>query len=494
MIQRALWFSSSTTKSNRQNVLMSTDDLFHKINSGNKSLYIFDASWHMPAANRDGKAEFIQHRIPGNTYFFDIDRLADINTDLPHTFPNKDIFQNYINNDIQLVNNSEVVVYDSVGMFSAARCWYMFKYFGHPNVKMLDGGLTKWISENKPIVSGDEAHHFNDTNNNIFQASDHLDSSTSIVPLIDMDPNNTKSSSSDMNQFTILDARSSDRFYAKVSEPRAGIRSGHIPGSNNIPFNTLLKNPSDMDSFLEDEELLKLFHDAGIDLSNDSKPIVTTCGSGVTACVIIAAMEILGRTNKVRLFDDSWTGYGGSDFEVSIKNKKLIDKLFAKCDIRVGEMLKVTPVFGSDKLYCEEIDVGEEKPRQVVSGIAPYYTPEELVGKKVLVVCNIKKNKIRKVDSFGMILCAEDTESGIVEIVEPPSHVKNGEQIFLIGEFEKDITTANQMKKRKIFENVVTHLKSNDNCIATFDDIPLIVGNDKNNICMVKNVRNGWIK
>ncbi len=479
-------FSSLNFSTNRQNVLVSTNEVLNKIHQKSDKLFILDASWHMPATKRDAKEEFLQCHIPGNTFFFDIDCVADTSSNLPHTFPKTEIFQEYVNS-ISLPFDSEIIVYDSVGMFSAARCWYIFKHFGHPNVKMLDGGLKQWIVEDKPVVSGENIIPVVNNDNELFHASSC--NSQNIVALHDMNPNDIH------NDFKIIDARSSARFYGKVEEPRAGVRSGHIPGSFNVPFNTLLKDSEAMDSFKSDEDLFKAFKDINIDLSDTSQPIVTTCGSGVTACVIIAAMEILGRNTGVRLFDDSWTGYGSSDFEISNKNEKLLE-LFSKCDIRVGEILEVSPVPSSNTLYCQQIDVGEDAPRQIVSGIATYYVPEELVGKKVLVLCNLKKAKLAKVESFGMILCAKGNDcNDTVEIVEPVYGVKNGERVSL---FDCNITdlgkpaTANQMKKKKIFESVRQYLQTNNECTATFDDIPLIVGSD-NLVCKANNIKFGSI-
>jgi thiosulfate/3-mercaptopyruvate sulfurtransferase len=478
--------STSSSASNRRNVLVSTSELLSKISQKNDKLFILDASWHMPKSERDGKDEFLECHIPGNTFFFDIDRIADKSSNLPHTFPKAEVFQEYVNS-ISLPKNSEVVVYDSVGMFSAARCWYIFKHFGHPNVKMLDGGLKQWVVENKPVVSGEEIIPSDDSDN-LFQASNN---NQNVVSLNDMNPNDS------CNDFKIIDARSSARFYGKVEEPRAGVRSGHIPGSFNVPFNKLLKDPDAMDSFKSDEDLFKAFQDINIDLSDTTQPIVTTCGSGVTACVIIAAMEILGRNTAVKLFDDSWTGYGSSDFEISTKNKRLLE-MFSKCDIRVGEILEVSSVSDSNKLYCQQIDVGEDSPRQIVSGIASYYTPEELVSKKVLVLCNLKKAKLAKVESMGMILCAKNVDGNdTVEIVEPPSgdYVQNGERVSLLDCAAVDLgqpVTANQMKKKKVFETTRKYLQTNDDCIATFDDIPLIVGS-ANRVCKVNTIKRGFI-
>ena len=138
---------------------------------------------------------------------------------------------------------------------------------------------------------------------------------------------------------------------------------------------------------------------------------------------LLPALEILGRSTNIKLFDDSWTGYGSSDYAISTKNL-ILEQLFANADIRVGEILEAIPVANSDKLYRETIDVGESSPRQIVSGLAPYYTAQELLGRKVLVLCNLKKAKLAGVDSYGMILCAEDSQRNVVELIEPSLEAK----------------------------------------------------------------------
>ena len=160
----------------------------------------------MPAANRNGHEEYLQTHLPGKTFFFDIDSIVDTNSALPHTFPPITKFQEYVR-EVQLPSDSEVVVYDSNGMFSAARCWYIFKYFGHTNVRMLDGGLPKWIAENKPTVSGNQLPmDTGASKGTLFEATP---SGNSVVSLTEMDPDNVDC------DFAILDARSSERFLEK---------------------------------------------------------------------------------------------------------------------------------------------------------------------------------------------------------------------------------------------------------------------------------------
>ena len=455
---------------NRSKVLISTDEVFSRV-ADDDTLYIFDASWHMPAANRNGHEEYLQTHLPGKTFFFDIDSIVDTNSALPHTFPPITKFQEYVR-EVQLPSDSEVVVYDSNGMFSAARCWYIFKYFGHTNVRMLDGGLPKWIAENKPTVSGNQLPmDTGASKGTLFEATP---SGNSVVSLTEMDPDNVDC------DFAILDARSSERFFGKVPEPRPGLRSGHIPGSSNLPFTNLLCEDENAMLFKENEELLESFRSlTSVDINDTSKTIVATCGSGVSACVLIAALEILGRSTNIKLFDDSWTGYGSSDYAISTKNL-ILEQLFANADIRVGEILEAIPVANSDKLYRETIDVGESSPRQIVSGLAPYYTAQELLGRKVLVLCNLKKAKLAGVDSYGMILCAEDSQRNVVELIEPSpgSEILNGARVTLLdSEEEKNgkPASANQMKKKKIFDQICKHLRTNEECVAAFDGVELAV-------------------
>ena len=215
------------------------------------------------------------------------------NAALPHTFPPITKFQEYVR-EVQLPSDSEVVVYDSNGMFSAARCWYIFKYFGHTNVRMLDGGLPKWIAENKPTVSGNQP--VLDTvasKDTLFEATP---SGNSVVPLIEMDPDNGNC------DFAILDARSSERFYGKVPEPRPGLRSGHIPGSSNLPFSDLLCEDENAMLFKENEELLESFRSlTRVDITDTSKTIVATCGSGVSVRSYCCTRNIR-QVNKYKTF------------------------------------------------------------------------------------------------------------------------------------------------------------------------------------------------
>ena len=157
-----------------------------------------------------------------------------------------------------------------------------------------------------------------------------------------------------------------------------------------------------------------------------------------------------------------------------------MEQLFANADIRVGEILEAIPVANSDKLYRETIDVGESSPRQIVSGLAPYYTAQELLGRKVLVLCNLKKAKLAGVDSYGMILCAEDSQRNVVELIEPSpgSGTLNGARVTLVGSDEEKNgkpASANQMKKKKIFDQICKYLRTNEECVAAFDDKELAV-------------------
>jgi thiosulfate/3-mercaptopyruvate sulfurtransferase len=251
---------------------------------GAPDIAIVDASWHLPAAGRDAKAEFLAGYIPG-AQFFDIDALSDSESPLPHMLPSPEKFASRMRK-MGIGDGKKVICYDTVGLYSAARAWWMFRVFGHEDVAVLDGGLPKWKAENRPIEDDPprkpQERHFTAR----FQAA-------MVRSLDDM-----KKSAEQ-----IADARSPARFEGREKEPRPGVRSGHMPGARNIHYASLIA----ADGTLKPPgELAKVFADGGIDIG---KPVVTCCGSGVTAAILTLALTTLGTKNH-GLYDGSWAEWG----------------------------------------------------------------------------------------------------------------------------------------------------------------------------------------
>ena len=263
---------------------------------------IFDASSHLPNVERDAEAEFKSGHLPG-AQRFDINTIALPDADFPHTMPTAPLFQRHM----QLLGvgqDSHVLIYDDSAIFSSARVWFMFRYFGHDKVQVIDGGLNAWKAAGGALETGDAISR----ERGDFMAEDPLDndgllSVHALKKLVDKPID-------DRNRH-ILDARSADRFYGRAAEPRRGLASGHMPGAINIPFTDLLDAESGK---MKPVDALK---DVFADLSDD-KAIVTTCGSGVTACALILGLNMIGRIDAA-LYDGSWTEWGSrEDCPVSI--------------------------------------------------------------------------------------------------------------------------------------------------------------------------------
>lgn len=254
---------------------------------GDAQLKIVDASWHMPAAKRNATAEYRAEHIP-TAVFFDIDANSDHSTDLPHMLPDAVTFSQAMNR-LGISNRDAVVVYDSAGLFSAARLWWMLRVFGHKEVAILDGGLPKWKAEGYAVETGEitpEPADFVAT----FNHSLIRDKAALLHNL--QQPN-----------AHVLDARSAERFNGTAAEPRAGLRSGHIPSSENMPFGRLLN----ADGTLKSPSELELLLASALD-----KPVISSCGSGVTACIIDLALECIGHRNHA-VYDGSWAEWGADN-------------------------------------------------------------------------------------------------------------------------------------------------------------------------------------
>lgn len=250
-------------------------------------LRILDASWYMPAEARDAKAEFAKAHIP-NARYFDIDEVSDHRSDLPHMAPPVEKFMSRLR-AMGVGDGHQVVVYDGSGLFSAARVWWLFKLMGQDNIAVLDGGLPKWLSEGRPV--NDEDPVIRDRHMTVRRRAELVKDVTQV------------SSASKLGDYEIVDARAPERFRGDVPEPREGLRSGHIPGAKNVFFKSLLNGDQTLKS---PAEVKAIFAGAGVDLQ---KPVITSCGSGVTAAVLSLALEAIGKTDH-SLYDGSWTEWG----------------------------------------------------------------------------------------------------------------------------------------------------------------------------------------
>jgi thiosulfate/3-mercaptopyruvate sulfurtransferase len=242
----------------------------------------------MPGEGKDAHAEYLAEHIPG-ALFFDIDEIADTKSRLPHMLPPPEKFSSRMRS-MGIGDGSRIVVYDSRGLFSAARVWWTFRVMGVDDVTVLNGGLPKWKQEGRPIESGPPksrtTRHFTARRN-----ADLVRDVSDIKTLI-------KDRSAE-----IVDARAAERFAGKAPEPRPGLRSGHIPGSHNLPFAKLLNKDGTLKSAPEIE---RMFGEAGVDLS---KPVVASCGSGITASVLALGLAQIGH-RKTSVYDGSWSEWG----------------------------------------------------------------------------------------------------------------------------------------------------------------------------------------
>ncbi|HXE03370.1 MAG TPA: 3-mercaptopyruvate sulfurtransferase [Methyloceanibacter sp.] len=266
--------------------LTETDELARELDA--PDLVIIDASWHMPAENRNAHEEYLAEHIPG-AIFFDIDEIADTKSGLPHMLPPPEKFSSRMRS-MGIGDGSRIVVYDSSGLFSAARVWWTFRVMGVDDVSVLNGGLPKWKREGLPLESGPArsrtARHFTARRN---------------LDLV-RDVGDIKALLKDRSA-EIVDARAADRFAGKAPEPRPGLRSGRIPGSHNLPFAKLLNKDGTLKTAPEIE---RLFEEAGVDLS---KPVVASCGSGITASVLALGLAEIGH-RRAAVYDGSWSEWG----------------------------------------------------------------------------------------------------------------------------------------------------------------------------------------
>ena len=257
---------------------------------GNENVSFVDGSWYLPAQKRDAKQEFKNARIQ-NAVFFDIDVIADPDSELPHMLPHPEVFA-MAAGTLGLTHDKLIIVYDGPGLFSAPRVWWTLKTMGAKNVKILEGGFDSWKAEGLPIETGNP----NNPGQSIFQT--HF-SREKVASITDVE-GNIKSGNA-----IVLDARPSARFRGEAAEPRPGMRSGHIPKSKSLPATELVENGK----LIENSKLNKIFHDLNI---HPDTNVITSCGSGVTAAILTLALTETGRNNS-RLFDGSWAQWGLPD-------------------------------------------------------------------------------------------------------------------------------------------------------------------------------------
>ena len=268
--------------------IVSTDWLEQHLEA--PDIRIIDSSWYFPQEKRNAEQEFLECHIPGAS-FFDIDKIKDNDSDLPHMLPPSEMFNSTVRK-LGIGDGHKVVIYDGLGMRSAARLWWMFKVFGYSDVVVLDGGFPKWVKENRSTTADlteKEIRHLT-----IYEDK-------SIVADRDDVLRATK-----LNHCSIIDARSEGRFMGTAPEPRSGLRSGSIENSINVPYETLLNEDF---TFKSKREIIGIFSNKGVVFNNY---IITTCGSGVTAAVLYLALDEIG-CSKISLYDGSWAEWGKID-------------------------------------------------------------------------------------------------------------------------------------------------------------------------------------
>lgn len=268
-----------------EDCLVSTEWLAARLEE--PDLRVVDATYYLPNEEGNARAEYEAEHIPG-AVFFDIDEIKDPNSPLPHMLPPPEIFSSKVRR-LGLGDGNRIIVYDRRGLFSAARVWWSFRVFGHKEIAVLDGGLPKWKAEGRPV-----------DDRPVIPMERHFTARLDRTQLRDREQ---MLRNFETGREQVLDARSRARFLGQAPEPRQGLRAGHIPGSLNLPFTELLQEDQ---TLLPPEELRARFVAAGLE---EGRPVVTSCGSGVTAAILALALTSLGRRD-VALYDGSWAEWG----------------------------------------------------------------------------------------------------------------------------------------------------------------------------------------
>ena len=261
---------------------------------GNINLKIFDATFYLPDSGLIAEEEYKKKHIP-NAIFFDINKIADPNNSLPHMIPSKDLFSKMMQN-IGLNKDDEIIIYDNSPFLSSARAWFLFRYFGHDKISIMQGGIKNWKNYGGNITQG----------NVILEKGNYIASAERKELVVNL---NEMILASQNKKNVILDARSKKRFLGEALEPRPNLPSGHIPNSKSLPSSDLINKEGYLKS---KDEINQIFSNINV---NTNDKIIATCGSGVSACVISIALFCLGKTDTP-IYDGSWTEWASSGQEI----------------------------------------------------------------------------------------------------------------------------------------------------------------------------------